>query len=132
MEAETTSLLPNHNEAAPPFDDVHPVMSRAASRYRDRQNETDAGIRHSRPKLTERHIGIVAIAGMMGTGIFLTSGRSLVDAGPGGALLGYFLVEPNPPLFFFARVRERLTKKRKHPQMIVHARWGLSLSQVRD
>lgn len=46
-------------------------------------------------QLTERHIGIVAVAGMLGTGLFLTSGRSLADAGPGGALLGYFLVRPS-------------------------------------
>lgn len=42
--------------------------------------------------LGERHIGIMAISGMLGTGLFLTSGRSLADAGPAGALLGYIVV----------------------------------------
>ncbi|KAG9049909.1 hypothetical protein FS837_008671 [Tulasnella sp. UAMH 9824] len=39
--------------------------------------------------LKERHIGVMAISGMLGTGIFLASGRALADAGPAGALLGY-------------------------------------------
>ena len=42
--------------------------------------------------LNERHIGFVAVTGMIGTGIFLACGRSLADAGPGGALVGYIVV----------------------------------------
>lgn len=42
--------------------------------------------------LKERHIGVMAISGMLGTGIFLASGRALADAGPAGALLGYVVV----------------------------------------
>lgn len=42
--------------------------------------------------LKERHIGVMAISGMLGTGIFLASGRALADAGPAGALLGYIVV----------------------------------------
>ncbi|KAG9015058.1 hypothetical protein FRB90_004970 [Tulasnella sp. 427] len=39
--------------------------------------------------LKERHIGVMAISGMLGTGIFLASGKALADAGPVGALIGY-------------------------------------------
>jgi amino acid permease len=42
--------------------------------------------------LNERHIGFVAVTGMIGTGIFLACGKSLADAGPGGALVGYIVV----------------------------------------
>ncbi|KAG8936704.1 hypothetical protein FRC00_008061, partial [Tulasnella sp. 408] len=42
--------------------------------------------------LKERHIGVMAISGMLGTGIFLASGRALADAGPAGALLGYVVM----------------------------------------
>lgn len=66
---------------------------------RNEVQATTAGPRHESKQLTERHIAIVAVAGMMGTGLFLTSGRSLVDAGPGGALLGYILVRE--PLYVF-------------------------------
>ncbi|KAG8882401.1 hypothetical protein FRB97_008305 [Tulasnella sp. 331] len=81
------------------MDDSH--LTRARVLYESSQEQTTtrnegqaitAGPRHESKKLTERHIGIVAIAGMMGTGLFLTSGKSLAEAGPGGALLGYILM----------------------------------------
>lgn len=107
MEAENDSLLPTPNADAQASVPGYRVASRTVSRHR--QNEPEADRRNRGQKLlTERHIGIVAVAGMMGTGIFLTSGRSLADAGPGGALLGYFLVEP---LHLFARSTGSLITK---------------------
>ncbi|KAJ3873806.1 amino acid permease/ SLC12A domain-containing protein [Lentinula edodes] len=41
--------------------------------------------------LQQRHIQMIALAGTIGTGLFLGSGRSLAAAGPVGALLGYLL-----------------------------------------
>ncbi|CAL5866445.1 uncharacterized protein PFLUO_LOCUS653 [Penicillium psychrofluorescens] len=42
--------------------------------------------------LHQRHIGLIAIAGAIGTGLFLGLGGSIQTAGPLGALLGYATV----------------------------------------
>ncbi|KAG0370070.1 hypothetical protein BGX24_002155 [Mortierella sp. AD032] len=39
-----------------------------------------------------RHMIMIAIAGTIGTGLFLTSGSTIATAGPGGALLAYTLI----------------------------------------
>ncbi|KIK53973.1 hypothetical protein GYMLUDRAFT_1024449 [Collybiopsis luxurians FD-317 M1] len=41
--------------------------------------------------LQQRHIQMIALAGTIGTGLFLGSGRAIAAAGPAGALLGYLL-----------------------------------------
>ncbi|KAK5809324.1 putative lysine-specific permease transmembrane protein [Linnemannia elongata] len=45
-----------------------------------------------RRDLRLRHIIMIAIAGTIGTGLFLTSGSTVATAGPGGALLAYVLI----------------------------------------
>lgn len=42
--------------------------------------------------LHQRHISLIAIAGAIGTGLFLGLGSSIQTAGPLGALLGYAIV----------------------------------------
>jgi yeast amino acid transporter len=42
-----------------------------------------------RQGLRERHIQMIALAGTIGTGLFLSSGRAVAHSGPLGALLGY-------------------------------------------
>ncbi|KAK2002620.1 amino acid permease [Colletotrichum falcatum] len=42
--------------------------------------------------LQSRHINMIAIAGMIGTGLFLSSGSTIVTAGPAGALLAYIVM----------------------------------------
>jgi len=54
----------------------------------------DASVRAEEPEqirrdLGSRHINMIAIAGMIGTGLFLGSGKVLAIAGPAGALLAY-------------------------------------------
>ncbi|PTF38703.1 amino acid permease [Staphylococcus chromogenes] len=42
--------------------------------------------------LKDRHISMIAIGGAIGTGLFMTSGGAIGDAGPLGALLGYAII----------------------------------------
>ncbi len=42
--------------------------------------------------LRPRHIMMIALGGSIGTGLFLASGNTIYSAGPGGALLAYFLM----------------------------------------
>ncbi|WP_139852913.1 amino acid permease [Acinetobacter pullicarnis] len=43
-------------------------------------------------KLGARHLNMIAIGGSIGTGLFLASGSTIAQAGPGGALLAYVLI----------------------------------------
>lgn len=43
-------------------------------------------------KLKTRHISMMAIGGAIGTGLFMSSGLAISQAGPGGALLAYILI----------------------------------------
>jgi lysine-specific permease len=42
-------------------------------------------------KLKTRHLSMIAIGGTIGTGLFLASGATIADAGPGGALTAYLI-----------------------------------------
>ncbi|KAJ3565910.1 hypothetical protein NP233_g7342 [Leucocoprinus birnbaumii] len=42
--------------------------------------------------LQERHLSMIALAGMIGTGLFLSSGRALAQAGPLSCVLGFMLM----------------------------------------
>src|ERR1700677_934528 len=43
-------------------------------------------------ELRPRHIMMIALGGSIGTGLFLASGNTIYNAGPGGALLAYALM----------------------------------------
>lgn len=45
-----------------------------------------------RRRLSARHLNMIAIGGSIGTGLFLASGSTIANAGPGGALLAYALI----------------------------------------
>lgn len=47
---------------------------------------------HMHRALKGRHVSMIAIAGTIGTGLFLGSGRALANGGPVGAVLGYTFV----------------------------------------
>lgn len=42
--------------------------------------------------LKARHLNMIAIGGAIGTGLFVASGATISDAGPGGALIAYGLI----------------------------------------
>jgi lysine-specific permease len=45
-----------------------------------------------RRELKARHLTMIAIGGSIGTGLFVASGATVSQAGPGGALLSYMLI----------------------------------------
>ena len=45
-----------------------------------------------RRTLSSRHLTMIAVGGSIGTGLFVASGATIAQAGPGGALLGYVLI----------------------------------------
>lgn len=45
-----------------------------------------------RRELKSRHLAMIAIGGSIGTGLFIASGATVSQAGPGGALLSYVLI----------------------------------------
>ncbi|MCX5591216.1 amino acid permease [Alcaligenes endophyticus] len=45
-----------------------------------------------RRELKPRHLSMIAIGGSIGTGLFVASGATIAEAGPGGALLAYMLI----------------------------------------
>ncbi|WP_284037379.1 amino acid permease [Neobacillus sp. 114] len=49
------------------------------------------GKEHLERKLKTRHLTMIAIGGTIGTGLFLASGATIHDAGPGGALAAYMI-----------------------------------------
>lgn len=53
---------------------------------------TDNEARDLKRGLSQRHISLIAIAGAIGTGLFLGLGGSIQTGGPLGALLGYAVV----------------------------------------
>ncbi|KAH9919190.1 amino acid permease-domain-containing protein [Epithele typhae] len=44
------------------------------------------------PQLSRRHIGMISIGGVIGTGLFLGSAEALKNGGPIGSLIGYMIV----------------------------------------
>ncbi|MFP1739824.1 amino acid permease [Lonsdalea quercina] len=59
------------------------------------QNDTQTppqGGRTLRRELKARHLTMIAIGGSIGTGLFVASGATVAQAGPGGALLSYVLI----------------------------------------
>ncbi|KAJ5605607.1 amino acid permease [Penicillium lagena] len=51
-----------------------------------------AEVKDLRKGLQQRHIQMIALAGTIGTGLFLGSGRALANAGPAGIVMGYTIM----------------------------------------
>ncbi|KGR79269.1 amino acid permease [Ureibacillus manganicus] len=59
-------------------------------------SEHEIGTKANQPKLKRnlksRHIAMISLGGTIGTGLFLASGASIAQAGPGGALVAYAVI----------------------------------------
>lgn len=60
----------------------------------EQQTDTakSGAVRTLRRELKARHLAMIAIGGSIGTGLFVASGATVAQAGPGGALLSYALI----------------------------------------
>ncbi|HEN1306136.1 TPA: lysine transporter, partial [Klebsiella pneumoniae] len=61
-------------------------MSQQANQIAGEQPQT------LRRELKARHLAMIAIGGSIGTGLFVASGATVAQAGPGGALLTYAII----------------------------------------
>ncbi|WYZ38131.1 hypothetical protein EsH8_III_000045 [Colletotrichum jinshuiense] len=66
-----------------------PEMDAGSGQSTSIPDEGGEGIKRD---LESRHINMIAIAGMIGTGLFLSSGTTIATAGPAGALLAYIVM----------------------------------------
>ena len=64
-------------------------MSGSASRSSDSSSGVTTELRRD---LKARHLSMIAIGGSIGTGLFVASGATIAQAGPGGALLAYGVI----------------------------------------
>ncbi|TPR36974.1 amino acid permease [Apilactobacillus micheneri] len=53
------------------------------------EKSQDKGVKR---RLKTRHVSMIALGGSIGTGLFVASGSVISQAGPGGALVAYFLM----------------------------------------
>ncbi|KAF7197505.1 Proline-specific permease [Pseudocercospora fuligena] len=73
-------------------DDAIQVNERGYGDVESTSGRHGHGENEVRRDLQRRHINMIAIAGMIGTGLFLASGQAIATGGPVGALLGYIVM----------------------------------------
>ncbi|KKO71580.1 amino acid permease [Kerstersia gyiorum] len=56
------------------------------------QDQDSSSAPHLQRALKTRHLTMIAIGGAIGTGLFVASGATIAQVGPGGALLAYALI----------------------------------------
>ncbi|KAG6034532.1 hypothetical protein E4U41_006508 [Claviceps citrina] len=87
--ADADSIAPIHGRSSSPTsskDDGHDDHNgrKATAAFEE--------LVHAKRGLGQRHIQMIALAGTIGTGLFLATGRALANGGPLGILLGYAIV----------------------------------------
>ncbi|OAA43264.1 Amino acid/polyamine transporter I [Metarhizium rileyi] len=76
--------------AAPPVADHCPVLSEDGEDLKVRRAFEE--LAHAKRGLKQRHIQMIALAGTIGTGLFLATGKALANGGPLGLVLSYGIV----------------------------------------
>ncbi|KAI8877399.1 hypothetical protein K501DRAFT_278494 [Backusella circina FSU 941] len=70
----------------------YPDVEKVASSVSSQKEDGDTAIAGTKRSLQARHVQMIAIGSTIGTGIFLNSGRSIAEGGPGGALVAYCVI----------------------------------------
>lgn len=76
-------------------------------------------------KMEQRHMQMIALAGTIGTGLFLNSGRIIAHGGPVGALLAFITTGSESPRFLPFNPAD--TKQSHTAPSCVSARWRCTL-----
>jgi lysine-specific permease len=66
-------------------------MQNTALKQKTQKTNPGENHEHLERKLKTRHLSMIAIGGTIGTGLFLASGTTIHDAGPGGAIASYLI-----------------------------------------
>jgi len=69
--------------------EAHITSTQAISGVNKEKGRDASGLKR---RLGTRHLSMIAIGGSIGTGLFVASGASIYQAGPGGALLAYGII----------------------------------------
>jgi len=95
----TQQPLSYYNESANEYPVEGVDLEKKASKHEGGQGEIsetvvgeDSTDPHMHRSLKGRHVSMIAIAGTIGTGLFLGSGKAIANGGPVGALIGYTFV----------------------------------------
>ncbi|KAJ5808560.1 hypothetical protein N7474_009829 [Penicillium riverlandense] len=88
------TLADNGIEAATLSEKKIPAYDAEMAKSSDLENAAGQleEIKNFRQGLHQRHIQMIALAGTVGTGLFLSSGRAIVTAGPLGAFIAYSVI----------------------------------------
>ncbi|AKK11125.1 amino acid permease [Corynebacterium uterequi] len=70
----------------------HPTSAAPDQRVSAGDASSTAESRQLKRSLSTRHLTMIAVGGSIGTGLFVASGATISQAGPGGALLAYSLI----------------------------------------
>lgn len=73
-------------------DVLEPSVSNAQGQVLNDNEESNEGEFGTKRDLKARHVSMIALAGTIGTGLFLGSGAALANGGPVGFFLGYTIV----------------------------------------
>lgn len=105
MDKKETSSIASNTDSVQPWSTVSPKVSsffdsfrRAGPDSSQKSGNLENGeqpIELSLPlenNLKDRHIRMIAIAGCVGTGLFISLGTALSQAGPGGVLISYAVI----------------------------------------
>ena len=66
-------------------------MTKKDSKHEHSQNHNFENEGEFQRKMTSRHLFMLSLGGVIGTGLFLSSGYTIAQAGPLGAILSYLV-----------------------------------------